>query len=38
LNVAFQQVPDGLDRFEFSKEHAIKGIRKHRIRRKKIIQ
>ncbi|HEY5916375.1 MAG TPA: hypothetical protein VIU13_03205 [Chryseolinea sp.] len=38
LNVTFQQVPDGQDRFEFSKEHAIEGIRKYRIGREKIVQ
>jgi hypothetical protein len=38
LNVAFQQIPAGRDRFEFSKEHAIEGIRKYRIGREKIIQ
>ncbi len=38
LNVAFQQIPAGQDRFEFSKEHAIEGIRKYRIGREKIIQ
>jgi hypothetical protein len=38
LNVAFQQVPVGQDRLEFTKAHAIQGIREFRIGREKIIQ
>ena len=38
LNVAFQQIPKGHDKFEFSKTHAIEGIKKYRIGRDKIIQ
>ena len=38
LNVAFEQIPAGQDRFEFSKEHAIKGIKRYRIGREKIVQ
>ena len=37
LNVAFQQVPGGQDRFEFAKAHAIEGIREFRIGREKIV-
>ena len=37
LNVAFQQIPAGQDRFEFTKDHAIEGIREYRIGRNKII-
>jgi hypothetical protein len=37
MPVAFQQIPLGQDKFEFSKQHAIEGIRKYRIRREKII-
>jgi hypothetical protein len=38
LNVAFQQIPAGHDKFEFSKTHAIQGIKEYRIGRNKIIQ
>lgn len=38
LNVAFQQIPAGQDRFEFTKDHAIGGIREYRIGKEKIIQ
>jgi hypothetical protein len=38
LDVAFQQIPAGEDRFEFAKAHAIEGIRKFRIGREIIIQ
>lgn len=38
FNVAFRQIPVGHDRFEFSKAHAIEGIRKYRIGREKIVQ
>ncbi|MEJ1242563.1 hypothetical protein WBG78_30750 [Chryseolinea sp. T2] len=37
LNVAFQEIPEGQDRFEFSKKHAIEGIRRYRIGREEII-
>jgi len=37
LNVAFQQIPEGYDKFEFSKTHAIEGIKNFRIGREKII-
>jgi hypothetical protein len=37
LNVAFQQIPVGHDRFEFTKAHAIEGIREFRIGREKIV-
>jgi hypothetical protein len=36
--IAFQQIPLGQDKLEFSKEHAVEGIRKFRIGREKIIQ
>jgi hypothetical protein len=38
MNIAFQQIPVGQDRFEFSKAHAIQGIKTYRIRRDKIVQ
>jgi hypothetical protein len=38
LNVAFQQIPHGHDKFEFSKAHAIEGIKNFRIERQKIVQ
>lgn len=38
LNVAFQQIPAGQDRFEFAQAHAIEGIKEFRIGREKIIQ
>jgi hypothetical protein len=38
LKVALEQVPYGQDIFEFSKKHAIEGIRKYRVGREKIIQ
>ena len=38
MPLAFQQIPVGQDRFEFSKEHAFDGIRNYRIGREKIIQ
>lgn len=38
LNVAYQQIPIGQDRFEFSKAHAIQGIKEYKIGREKIIQ
>ena len=38
MPVAFQQIPIGQDKFEFSKAHAIEGIRNYRIGREKIIQ
>src|SRR5688572_13586678 len=37
LNVSFQQIPAGHDRFEFSEAHAMEGIKKYRIGRNKII-
>jgi len=37
MNVAFQQIPAGHGRFEFSKAHAIEGIKEYRIGRNKII-
>ena len=37
LDITFQQVPAGQDRFEFTKAHALAGIRKFRIGREKII-
>ena len=36
--IAFQQIPFGQDKLEFSKAHALEGIRKFRIGREKIIQ
>jgi hypothetical protein len=36
--IAFQQIPLGQDKLEFSKAHALEGIRKFRIGREKIIQ
>jgi hypothetical protein len=38
LHVAYQQIPVGQDRFEFSKAHAIEGIKEYRIGRDKIIK
>jgi hypothetical protein len=38
ISVAFQQIPLGRDKFEFSKAHALEGIRKFRIGREKIIK
>jgi hypothetical protein len=38
LNVAFQQIPAGQDKFEFSMTHAIEGIKEYRIARNKIIE
>lgn len=38
MPVAFQQIPLGQDKFEFSMKHALEGIRKYRIGREKIIQ
>jgi hypothetical protein len=38
LNVGFQQIPVGQDRFEFSRKHAIERIKKYRMGREKIIQ
>jgi len=38
MNVAFQQIPAGQDRSEFSKVHAIEGIKKYKIGRDKIVQ
>ena len=36
--IAFQQIPVGQDILEFSKAHAVEGIRKFRIGRERIIQ
>jgi hypothetical protein len=38
MPVSFQQIPHGQDKYEFSKLHAIEGIRKYRIGREYIIQ
>ena len=38
LNLTFQQIPAGHDKFEFSKTHAIEGIKEYRIGRSKIVQ
>lgn len=38
LTVPFQQIPAGVDRFEFTQDHAIQGIKNYRIGRTKIIQ
>jgi hypothetical protein len=38
LNVTFQQIPAGHDKFEYSKAHAIEGIKKIRIERQRIVQ
>ena len=38
MPVTSQQIPVGQDKFEFTKAHAIEGIRKYRIGREKIIQ
>ena len=37
LNVEFLKIPEGHDRFEFAKAHAIEGIRRYRIGRMKLI-
>ena len=36
--IAFQQIPLGQNKLEFSKAHALEGIRKFRIGRERIIQ
>ena len=38
FNVAHQQIPVGQDILEFSKAHALQGIKEYKIGRKKIIQ
>ena len=38
LNVEFQQIPPGKDRFDFVKAHAIQGIEEYRIGREKIVR
>lgn len=38
LPIAFQQIPTGQDKFEYTKAHAIEGIKKYRIGRAKIVK
>jgi hypothetical protein len=38
VNVMFQEIPAGHDKFEFLRRHAIEGIKKYRIGRNMIIQ
>ena len=38
IDASFQEMPIGQDGFEFTKEHAIEGIKKYRIGREKIIK
>lgn len=38
IPIPFHQIPAGQDRFEFSKGHAIEGIRQFRIGRQKVIE
>jgi hypothetical protein len=36
--ILFQQIPAGQDKLEFSKAHALEGIRRFRIGRERIVQ